>query len=116
MFCTITAGLLLSNVSVASLPCSDFDEVAVVEERVEEPKVQVTSIDHSYVPLPPSQPKKSEIKIDVDCCTAAPFVFGLRSIVENDRTVSFDDRAAKRKESGKTAGSGSTLRYGPAEF
>ena len=60
MYCTITVGLLLSNVSVASLPCSDFDQTAIVEE----PKVQVASIDHSYVPLPSSpQPKKSEIKI-----------------------------------------------------
>ena len=60
MYCTITAGLLLSNVSVASLSCSDFDQIAIVEE----PKVQVASIDHSYVPLPSSpQPKKSEIKI-----------------------------------------------------
>ena len=60
MYCTITAGLLLSNVSVASLPCSNFDQIAIVEE----PKVQVASIDHSYVPLPSSpQPKKSEIKI-----------------------------------------------------
>jgi hypothetical protein len=55
MYCTITVGLLLSNVSVASLPCSDFDQTDV------EPRVQVTSIDHSYVPSP--QPKKSEIKI-----------------------------------------------------
>ena len=30
MYCTITAGLLLSNVSVALLPCSNFDQVAVV--------------------------------------------------------------------------------------
>src|SRR5215475_3755243 len=67
MYCTITAGLLLSNVTVASLPCSDFDQIAVEEQDqisvVEEPKVQVTSIDHSYVPLPLSQPKTSEIKI-----------------------------------------------------
>jgi D-alanyl-D-alanine carboxypeptidase len=67
MYCTITAGLLLSNVTVASLPCSDFDQIAVEEQdqiaAVEEPKVQVTSIDHSYVPLPPSQHKTSEIKI-----------------------------------------------------
>ena len=55
MYCTITVGLMLSNVSVASLPCSDFDQTDV------EPKVQVTSIDHSYVPSP--QPKTSEIKI-----------------------------------------------------
>jgi hypothetical protein len=55
MYCTITVGLLLSNVSVASLPCSDFDQT------VEEPKVQVASVDHSYVPSP--QPKTSEIKI-----------------------------------------------------
>jgi hypothetical protein len=55
MYCTITVGLLLSNVSVASLPCSDFDQTDV------EPKVQVTSIDHSYVPSP--QPKTPEIKI-----------------------------------------------------
>ena len=67
MYCTITAGLLLSNVSVAALPCSDFDQIAVEEQDqisvVEERTVQVTSIDHSYVPLPPSQPKISEIKI-----------------------------------------------------
>ena len=67
MYCTITAGLLLSNVTVASLPCSDFDQIAVEEQDqtsvVEEAKVQVTSIDHSYVPLPLSQPKTSEIKI-----------------------------------------------------
>lgn len=68
MYCTITVGLLLSNVSVASLPCSNFDQIAVVEERnqiviVEERKVQLASLDHSYVPLPPSQPNKSEIKI-----------------------------------------------------
>ena len=68
MYCTITVGLLLSNVSVASLPCSSFDQIAVVEERnqtaiVEERKVQLASLDHSYVPLPPSPPKKSEIKI-----------------------------------------------------
>jgi hypothetical protein len=55
MYCTITVGLLLSNVSVASLPCSDFDQ------NVGEPNVQVASIDHSYVP--PPQPKTSEIKI-----------------------------------------------------
>jgi hypothetical protein len=67
MYCTITAGLLLSNVSVAALPCSDFDQIAVEEQDqisvVEKRTVQVTSIDHSYVPLPPSQPKISEIKI-----------------------------------------------------
>jgi hypothetical protein len=73
MYCTITAGLLLSSVSIASLPCSDFDQtidfdqIAEVEKprvaEVEKPKVQVASIDHSYVPLPPSQPKKSELKI-----------------------------------------------------
>jgi hypothetical protein len=67
MYCTITAGLLLSNVTVALLPCSDFDRIAIEEQdqiaAVEERKVQVTSIDHSYVPLPPSQPKTSEIKI-----------------------------------------------------
>ena len=54
MYCTIMAGLLLSNVSVASLPCTDFDKIAIVEERnqiavVEERKVQVASLDHSYV-------------------------------------------------------------------
>ena len=48
MYCTITVGLLLSNVSVASLPCSNFDQVAVVEERnqiaiVEEQKVQLAN-------------------------------------------------------------------------
>ena len=56
MYCTITAGLLLSNVSVASLPCSDFDQIAIVEE----PKVQVASIDHSYVPLPPHHSPKNQ--------------------------------------------------------
>jgi D-alanyl-D-alanine carboxypeptidase len=55
MYCTITVGLLLSNVSVASLPCSDFDQI------VGEPKVQVASVDQGYVPSP--QPKTSEIKI-----------------------------------------------------
>jgi D-alanyl-D-alanine carboxypeptidase-like protein len=61
MYCTITVGLLLSNVSVASLHCSNFDQIAEVQE---EPKVQIASVDHSYVPLPPApQPKKSEIKI-----------------------------------------------------
>jgi hypothetical protein len=73
MYCTITAGLLLSSVSIASLPCSDFDQtidfdqIAEVEKprvaEVEKPKVQVASLDHGYVPLPPSQSKKSEIKI-----------------------------------------------------
>jgi hypothetical protein len=68
MYCTITVGFLLSTISVASLPCSNFKQVALVEEQnqiatVEEAKVQVASIDHSYVPLPPSQPKNSEIKI-----------------------------------------------------
>jgi hypothetical protein len=73
MHCTITAGLLLSSVSIASLPCSDFDQIIGFEQiaqvekptlaEVEKPKVQVASIDHSYVPLPLSQPKKSEIKI-----------------------------------------------------
>ena len=57
MYCTITAGLLLSSVSIASLTCSDFDQtidfdqIAEVEKRkaaeVEKPKVQVASIDHS---------------------------------------------------------------------
>lgn len=61
MYCTITVGLLLSNVSVASLPCSNFDQIAEVQE---EPKVQIASVDHSYVPPPPApQLKKSEIKI-----------------------------------------------------
>jgi D-alanyl-D-alanine carboxypeptidase len=59
MYCAITAGLLLSNVSIASLPCSDFDQIA----EVELPKFQVASVDPGYVPLPPLQPKKSEIKI-----------------------------------------------------
>ena len=73
MYCTITAGLLLSSVSITSLPCSDFDQtidfdqIAEVEKprvaEVEKAKVQVASLDHGYVPLPPSQPKKSEIKI-----------------------------------------------------
>src|SRR5262249_52411617 len=77
MFCTITVGLLLSNVSVASLPCSDFDEVAIIEEQnqvatVAEPKVQATSIDHGYVPLPPSQPKRSEIKISTTTIDLEP--------------------------------------------
>ena len=44
------------------------NQIALVEERdqitiVEERKAQLASLDHSYVPLPPSQPKKSEIKI-----------------------------------------------------
>src|SRR5262249_61094635 len=77
MYCTITAGLLLSNVSVAPLTCSSFDEVAIVEEKnkiatVAEAKVQVASIDHSYVPLPPSQPKRSEIKIDTTTINLEP--------------------------------------------
>ena len=59
MYCAITAGLLLSNISIASLPCSDFDQIA----EVELPKFQVASVDPGYVPLPPLQPKKSEIKI-----------------------------------------------------
>jgi hypothetical protein len=59
MYCTITAGLLLSNVSVASLPCSNFDQIAEVEE---EPKVQIASVDHSYVPLPPPQLKNRKSK------------------------------------------------------
>ena len=59
MYCAITAGLLLSNVSIASLPCSDFDQIA----EVELPKFQVASVDPGYVPLPRLQPKKSEIKI-----------------------------------------------------
>ena len=73
MYCTITAGLLLSSVSITSLPCSDFDQtidfdqIAEVEKprlaEIEKAKVQVASLDHGYVPLPPSQPKKSEIKI-----------------------------------------------------
>jgi len=72
MYCTITAGLLLSSVSITSLPCSDFDQIDIdqivaVENpnvaEVEKPKVRLASIDHSYVPLPPSQPKKTEIKI-----------------------------------------------------
>jgi hypothetical protein len=64
MYCTITVGLLLSNVSVASLPCSDFDQVDV------DPKVQVASIDHSYVPA--SQPKTSEIKIGTTTINVEP--------------------------------------------
>jgi len=59
MYCTITVGLLLSNVSVASLPCSDFDQIA----EVEEPKVQLASIDHRYVPPPRPEPETSKIKI-----------------------------------------------------
>jgi len=77
MFCTITVGLLLSNVSVASLPSSDFDQVAITEEEnqiamVEEPKVQVATIDHGYVPLPPSQPKRSEIRIETTTIDLEP--------------------------------------------
>lgn len=77
MYCTITVGLLLSNVSVALLPCGNFDQIAIVEERnqiatVEEPKVQVASIDQSYVPLPPSQPKRSEIKIGTTTINLEP--------------------------------------------
>jgi hypothetical protein len=64
MYCTITVGLLLSNVSVASLPCSDFDQTDV------EPRVQVTSIDHSYVPSP--QPKTPEIKIGTTTINLEP--------------------------------------------
>ena len=65
MYCTITAGLLLSSVSIASLPCSDFGQIIDSDQvaDVEKPRVQVASIDHSYVPLPLSPPKKSEIKI-----------------------------------------------------
>ena len=65
MYCTITAGLLLSSVSIASLSCSDFGQIIDSDQvaEAEKPKVHVASIDHSYVPLPPSQPKKSEIKI-----------------------------------------------------
>jgi len=69
MYCTITAGLLLSNVSIASLACSDFDQIALVEEPKVQvasiDKVQVASIDHGYVPLPPPspQPEASRIKI-----------------------------------------------------
>ena len=77
MYCTITVGLLLSTISVASLPCSNFKQVALVEEQnqiatVEEAKVQVASIDHSYVPLPPSQPKNSEIKIGTTTINLEP--------------------------------------------
>jgi D-alanyl-D-alanine carboxypeptidase len=82
MYCTITAGLLLSSVSIASLPCSDFDQtigfdqITEVEKprvaEVEKPKVQVASLDHSYVPLPPSQPKKSEIKIGTTTINLEP--------------------------------------------
>jgi hypothetical protein len=39
---------------------------------VEEAKVQVASIDHSYVPLPPSQPKNSEIKIGTTTINLEP--------------------------------------------
>jgi hypothetical protein len=59
MYCAITVGLLLSNVSVASLPCSDFDQIA----EVEEPKVQLASIDHRYVPPPRPELETSKIKI-----------------------------------------------------
>jgi len=95
MYCTITAGLLLSSISIASLPCSDFDQttdfdqiaeveklnvsdieqpsVAEVEKiAVEKPRVQVASIDRSYVPLPPSQPKRSEIKIGATTINLEP--------------------------------------------
>jgi D-alanyl-D-alanine carboxypeptidase len=77
MYCTITVGLLLSTLSVASLPCGNFKQVALVEEQnqiatVEEAKVQVASIDHSYVPLPPSQPKNSEIKIGITTINLEP--------------------------------------------
>jgi len=77
MYCTITVGFLLSTISVASLPCSNFKQVALVEEQkqiatVEEAKVQVASIDHSYVPLPPSQPKNSEIKIGTTTISLEP--------------------------------------------
>ena len=65
MYCTITAAILLSSVNIASLPCSDFGQIIDSDQvaQAEKPKVHVASIDHSYVPLPPSQPKKSEIKI-----------------------------------------------------
>jgi hypothetical protein len=77
MYCTITVGLLLSTISVASLPCGNFKQVALVEEQnqiatVEEAKVQVASIDHSSVPLPPSQPKNSEIKIGITTINLEP--------------------------------------------
>jgi len=39
---------------------------------VAEAKVQVASIDHSYVPLPPSQPKRSEIKISTTTINLEP--------------------------------------------
>ena len=35
MYCTITAGLLLSSVSVASLPCSDFDQTIDFDQIAE---------------------------------------------------------------------------------
>ena len=82
MYCTISAGLLLSSVNIASLPCSDFDQIigfdqiAEVEKpnlaEVEKPKIQVASIDHGYVPLPPLQPKKSEIKIGTTTINLEP--------------------------------------------
>jgi len=65
MYCTITAGLLLSNVSIASLACSNFDQIA----EVEEPKVQVASIDHGYVPLPPPSPQAEISKIKIGTTT-----------------------------------------------
>jgi len=73
MYCTITAGLLLSNVSVASLACSDFDQIAFVEEPKAQvasiDKVQVASIDHEYVPLPTPSPQLETSKIKIGTTT-----------------------------------------------
>jgi hypothetical protein len=65
MYCTITAGLLLSNVTIASLACSDFDQIA----EVDEPKIQVASIDHSYVPQPSPAPASETSKIKIETTT-----------------------------------------------
>ena len=65
MYCTITAGLLLSNVTIASLACSDFDQIA----EVDEPKIQVASIDHSYVPQPSPAPTSETSKIKIETTT-----------------------------------------------
>src|SRR5262249_2374576 len=64
MYCTITAGLLFSSVNIASLPCSDFSQIVDLNQviEVENQKFQVARVDHNYVPLPQSKPKKSKIK------------------------------------------------------
>lgn len=61
MFCLITFGMMATAVSVAELPCSDFASV--------EPKQQVASLDHSFVP---EQPKASEIKVKTTIVSVEP--------------------------------------------